>query len=76
MNGTVVAIGVLVLVVAVVLAVYATARSRSRGITPGTPDRVSDDVVSGLMSELKKWQAESAYWKSTAQRLQRQLDDR
>ncbi|HEX3906898.1 MAG TPA: hypothetical protein VHW92_03110 [Mycobacteriales bacterium] len=76
MNGTLVAVGVLVLVVAVVLAGYATARSRSRGVRPGSPDRVSEDVVSGLMAELKKWQAEAAYWKSTAQRLQRQLDDR
>jgi hypothetical protein len=67
---------VLVLVVVVVLGVYATARSRSRGVRPGSPDRVSEDVVSGLMTELKKWQAEAAYWKSTAQRLQRQLDDR
>jgi hypothetical protein len=75
-NGSLVAIGVLVLVAAIVLAVYATARSRSRGVRPGSPDRISEDVVSGLMTELKKWQAEAAYWKSTAQRLQRQLDDR
>ena len=76
MAGTVVAIGVLVLVVVVVIGIYATARSRSRGHPAGTPDRVSEDVVSGLMTELKKWQAEAEHWKSTAERLQRQLDDR
>jgi hypothetical protein len=67
---------VLVVVVVAVVAVYAVARSRSRDVEPGRPDRVSEDVVSGLMTELRKWQAEAAYWKSTAERLQRRLDDR
>jgi hypothetical protein len=76
MSAILVAIGVLVLIVAVVVAVYAAARSRSRGIEVGRPDRVSEDVVSGLMTELRKWQAEAAHWKSTAERLQRRLDER
>jgi hypothetical protein len=32
--------------------------------------------VSGLMVELRKWQAEAAHWKSTAERLHRRLDER
>jgi hypothetical protein len=43
-------------------------------VIPGEPDRVSGEVVSGLMTELRKSQAEAAYWKSTAERLQREAD--
>jgi hypothetical protein len=43
---------------------------------PGEPDRVSGDLVTGLMAELRKSQAETAYWKSTAERLQREADER
>ncbi len=52
------------------------ARLRSSGREPGAPDAVTDDVVSGLLAELRKWQAESAHWKATAERLQRELDQR
>jgi hypothetical protein len=76
MTATLVAVGVLVLIIALVVAGYAAARSRSRGVEVGRPDRVSEDVVSGLMTELRKWQAEAAHWKSTAERLQRRLDER
>jgi hypothetical protein len=76
MPQTLVAIGVLVLIIAVVVGGYAAARSRSRGIELGRPDRISEDVVSGLMAEPRKWQAEAAHWKSTAERLQRRLDER
>jgi hypothetical protein len=76
MPQTLVAIGVLVLIIAVVVGGYAAARSRSRGIELGRPDRISEDVVSGLMAERRKWQAEAAHWKSTAERLQRRLDER
>lgn len=71
-----VAAGVLVLLVVAVGVVHAVARSRSRDVAPGQPDRVSEDVVSGLLAELRKWQAEAAYWKSAAERLQRRLDER
>jgi hypothetical protein len=71
-----VAISFVAAVVVVVGAAYVVARSRSRAVEPGRPDRVSEDVVSGLMTELRKWQAEAAHWKSTAQRLQRRLDER
>jgi hypothetical protein len=76
MSSVVVAVGLVLAVAVAVAAVYAVARSRSRGLEPGRPDRVSEDVVSGLMSELRKWQAEAAHWKSTAERLQRRLEER
>ena len=70
--------GVIVVVALVVLIVFAylLGKRNARRRTPGEPDHVTDDVVSGLMAELRKWQAESAYWKATAERLQRQLDAR
>ena len=52
------------------------ARLQAAGREPGQPDGVTDDVVTGLMAELRKWQAESAHWKATAERLQRELDQR
>jgi hypothetical protein len=76
MSSALVALGLAVLVAVVVLGAYVVARARSRGLEPGRPDRVSEDVVSGLLSELRKWQAEAAHWKSTAERLQRRLDER
>ncbi|HEU5034088.1 MAG TPA: hypothetical protein VFT62_04925 [Mycobacteriales bacterium] len=51
-------------------------KARTAGHEVGQPDQVSEDVVSGLLSELRKWQAEAAHWKSTAERLQRELDQR
>ncbi|MBV9098787.1 MAG: hypothetical protein JO079_12100 [Frankiaceae bacterium] len=42
----------------------------------GQPDEVTDEVVTGLLAELRKWQAESAHWKAAAERLQRELDQR
>jgi hypothetical protein len=44
----------------------------------GTPqaDGLSEEIVTGLMAELRKAQAEAAYWKQTAERLQREADDR
>jgi hypothetical protein len=71
------------LVVAVVLVAGAAAlvvvvrrKAATAGIEPGRPDAVSAEVVSGLMAELRKWQAETAYWKAAAERLQRELDQR
>jgi hypothetical protein len=68
-------VAVLAVLVAIVAGVYVISRRRSNGVEPGEPDRVSADVVSGLMSELRKSQAESAYWKSAAERLQREADE-
>ena len=56
--------------------VHAVARRAAGTSRPGEPDRVSGDVVSGLMAELRKAQAEAAYWKSAAERLQREADER
>jgi hypothetical protein len=65
---------VVVVLVGIVVAGYITSRRRAEGVVPGQPDRVSREVVSGLMTELRKCQAEAAYWKSTAERLQREAD--
>lgn len=76
MSPTIVAILVAVGFVVLVVVLYRVARRGARDISPGVPDRVSGDIVSGLMTELKKAQAETAYWRSTAERLQREVDDR
>jgi hypothetical protein len=65
---------VVVVLVGIVVAGYITSRRRAEGVVPGQPDRVSGEVVTGLMTELRKCQAEAAYWKSTAERLQREAD--
>jgi hypothetical protein len=50
---------------------------RKAGIFGDTePDQVTADVVSGLLAELRKAQAETAYWKTAAERLQREADKR
>jgi hypothetical protein len=67
-------LGVVAVLVGIVLAGYITSRRRSKSVVPGEPDRVTGDVVSGLMAELRKSQAETAYWKSMAERLQRDAD--
>jgi hypothetical protein len=69
-------LAVVVVLVGVVVAGYVTSRRRAKDVVPGAPDRVSGEVVSGLMTELRKSQAEAAYWKSTAERLQREADER
>ena len=75
--GKVVAAGVfVVIVVAIVAGAYLVSRRQSRNVVPGEPDRISEDVVGRLMAELRKWQAEAEHWKSTAERLQREIDDR
>ena len=76
MNGTLTGALVLVVIVLVIAIAYVVAKDRARGREPGQPDAVSEEVTSGLMAELRKWQAEAAYWKSTAERLQRELDQR
>lgn len=56
--------------------VVLVARLNSVGREPGRPDEVTDEVVTGLLSELRKWQAEAEHWKAAAARLQRELDQR
>jgi hypothetical protein len=74
LTGALVGVIVLLGLMLVVLAWYAAARSKSAGHEPGQPDHVTDEVVTGVMAELRKWQAEAAHWKATAERLQRELD--
>jgi hypothetical protein len=76
MTNALVAALLLLVLAAFVGLIYVTARSRADGREPGRPDAISDEVVSGLMAELRKWQAEAAHWKATAERLQRELDER
>jgi hypothetical protein len=40
------------------------------------PDELGDELVTGLMAELRKSEAEAAYWKTIAERLQREADER
>jgi hypothetical protein len=62
--------------VAIVVGGYVLSRRKSEQVRPGVPDRVTDDLVSGLVTENRKWQAEAAYWKAAAERLQREIDRR
>jgi hypothetical protein len=70
LTGVVVLLGLALLVTAA----YAVAAGKSAGHDPIRPDRVSEEVTTGLMAELRKWQAEAAHWKATAERLQREID--
>ena len=76
MSGALAGIAALVALVALVVGIVALARNRSSEHEIGKPDRMSEEVVAGLMTELRKWQAEAAHWKATAERLQRELDQR
>ena len=77
MSGAVLVGGAILLGFAVVIAFgYVLSRHRAREVRPGVPDRVTDEVVSGLMTELRKAQAEAGHWKAAAERLQRELDGR
>jgi hypothetical protein len=75
-TGALAGIAVLAALVAIVVAAHALSRNRSSEQEIGKPDRMSHEVVAGLMTELRKWQAEAAHWKATAERLQRELDQR
>ena len=74
MTGVLVGVVVLLGLTIVVLGWYAAARVKVGGREIGQPDHVSDEVAAGLLAELRKWQAEAAHWKATAERLQRELD--
>jgi hypothetical protein len=76
-TGKVLATLAVVVVLGGIIAVgYVLSRRESRDVVPGAPDRLSEDLVSGLMAELRKCQAEAAYWKAAAERLQREVDRR
>jgi hypothetical protein len=76
LTGALVGILLLLAIVLGVVLLYAAARTRSEHRQPGQTDHITEEVVSGLMAELRKWQAEAAHWKGTAERLQRELDQR
>ncbi|HET6817570.1 MAG TPA: hypothetical protein VFH66_10145 [Mycobacteriales bacterium] len=76
MTGALVGLGILLALGLLVGGAYAVARRRSGGREVGDADANTAEVVSGLMAELRKWQAEAAHWKATAERLQRELDQR
>ena len=76
MSGVLVGVSILVALLAVVAVVYLIARDRARGRQVGAADETTGEVVAGLMTEMRKWQAEAAHWKATAERLQRELDQR
>jgi hypothetical protein len=76
LTGVLVGVVVLLGLAIVVLGWYAAARANAAGREPGQPDHVTDEMVIGVMAELRKWQAEAAHWKATAERLQRELDGR
>ncbi|MGN6472474.1 MAG: hypothetical protein ACTHK4_02345 [Mycobacteriales bacterium] len=71
-----VGVAILVALVTICVAGYVVSRRRARDVVPGTPDRVTEEVVAGLMTELRKSQAEAAHWKAAAERLQREIDGR
>jgi hypothetical protein len=73
-TGALVGVIVLMGLFIVVLAWYAAARVKTAGREVGQPDRVSDEVMTDVLAELRKWQAEAAHWKATAERLQREID--
>ena len=74
MTGVLTGVVVLLVLALLVTAWYAVAAHKTAGHDPIGPDRVSEEVTTGLMAELRKWQAEAAHWKATAERLQRELD--
>ena len=77
MTGRLIAsIVVVVLIVGVIGAGYVMSRRGSKDVEVGRPDRISEEVVTGLMSELRKSQAEVNYWKKEAERLQKEVDRR
>jgi hypothetical protein len=73
-NGALVGVIVLMGLGIVVIAWYAAARVKTAGREIGQPDHVSEEVMTDVLAELRKWQAEAAHWKATAERLHRELD--
>jgi len=76
LTGVLAGIAVLLGLAVIVLGWYAVARAKTGGREPGQPDHLTEEVVVAVMAELRKWQAEAAHWKATAERLQRELDGR
>jgi hypothetical protein len=72
---------VVAIVVAVALAVVVwllqrVARSRAAAGHTDSADRLEGELVGGLLAQLEEQRQETAYWRTAAQRLQRELDGR
>ena len=76
MTGVLTGVVVLLVLALLITGWYAVAARKSAGHDPIGPDKVTAEVTTGLMAELRKWQAEAAHWKATSERLQRELDQR
>jgi hypothetical protein len=75
LTGAVIGVLLLLAILLIVTTAYLAAKARTDR-EPGRPDAISDEVMTRLIAELRKWQAEAAHWKATAERLQRELDQR
>ena len=76
MSGTAQAVLGLAVILLAVVSLVLFVKLRAGGRQPGDTDELSQEVASGLLAELRKWQAEATHWKATAERLQRELDQR
>jgi hypothetical protein len=76
MTGVLVGVAILLALAAILVGGYLLSRRHAAAIVPGSSDRVTAEVVTGLMAELRKTQAEAAHWKAAAERLQREIDGR
>lgn len=72
-----VTIGVLILLVLVLgtLLAIVAAKAYNDGREAGQPDELSNEVVTGLLAELRRAQADAAHWKATAERLRRERNE-
>jgi uncharacterized protein YlxW (UPF0749 family) len=75
LTGAIIGVLLLLAILLIVTTAYLAAKARTDR-EPGRPDEISDEVMTRLIAELRKWQAEAAHWKATAERLQRELDQR
>ena len=64
------------MIVLAVVALVLVVKLRAGDRQPGDPDELTQEVAGELLAELRKYQAEAAHWKATAERLQRELDNR
>jgi hypothetical protein len=72
-GGAVTGVSLLVAAVLLMTVLYLLAK---RHAPPELDDDTGNSLVAGLTEELRKWQAEARHWKATAERLQRELDQR
>jgi hypothetical protein len=66
----------ILLMVALIGFGYGLYRRKAGIFSADRPDELGDELVTGLMAELRKSEAEAAYWKTIAERLQREADER